>query len=71
MISNYMTLKKIVESSILSGITVRIYNKRRAKKWYRSKEYVREKARERAARLKAEKEKEKEETKNEYTETDE
>ena len=52
MISNYMTLKKLVESSILSGITVRIYNKRRAKKWYRSKEYVREKAREHAERYK-------------------
>lgn len=43
-----MTIKTLVESNIRGCITVRIYNKRRAKKWYRSKEYGREKARERA-----------------------
>lgn len=60
---DYMTVKKYVESLILSGITVRIYNKRRANKYYRSSEYVMERARIR---------KEKEEKENEqHPETNE
>lgn len=45
-----MNIKTLVENNIRGCIAVRIYNKRRAKKWYRSKEYGREKAREHAER---------------------
>ena len=55
---SYQDIKSRVESNIRGGILVTIYNRRRAKKFYRQKEYGRKKAAERRARLKEEKAKE-------------
>ena len=59
MTENYDSIKKKVEDNIRGGILVTIYNRRRANKYYRSSEYVMERARIR---------KKEEEKDNEYTE---
>lgn len=45
MSGNYDSIKKKVEDNIRGGILVTIYNRRRANKYYRSSEYVMERAR--------------------------